>query len=71
MSTYAQAMKWGRKHPKGTNQPVIMSTGSGFWPSGGFLKHDYWPYLERCKRSGTEPIGCEAFYKAMLHGVQL
>ncbi len=32
--SYAQAMKWGRTHHKGTHQPVIMSTGSGPWPSG-------------------------------------
>lgn len=30
--SYQQAMKWAKKHPKGTRQPMIFSTGSGPWP---------------------------------------
>lgn len=60
--SYKQAMKWGRKHPKGTKQPVLMSTGSGFWPSGSWLKDVWWPYVERCKLQNREPIEQERFY---------
>jgi hypothetical protein len=30
--SYKQAMKWARRHPKGTRQPLIFSTG-GSWPA--------------------------------------
>lgn len=65
---YEQTVKWGKKHRKGTRQPVIMSTGSGFWPSGTFLKEDYWPYLEKCKTTGKKPMGCEEYYKLRTEG---
>src|SRR3990167_3756230 len=61
--SYNQAVKWSRKHPKGHKTPVIMSTGSGFWPSGAWLKEDYWPYLESCNRIGVEPFAPEVFYR--------
>ncbi len=61
--SYAQAMKWSRKHPKGTRQPVLMSTGSGFWPAKAWLDHEYFPYRDACQTIGVEPIGCEAFYR--------
>lgn len=64
--SYQQAMKWARKHPKGTRQTLIMSTGSGFWPSHSFLVDDYWPYVERCKTEGKEPMGCEEYYRSKL-----
>ena len=64
--SYSQAMKWNKKHPKGTRQPVIMSTGSGFWPSEAFLTEDYFPYLERCKKEGIEPMECEEYYNGQL-----
>ena len=65
--SYAQAMKWARKHPRGGKiQPVIMSTGSGFWPSRAFLEDDYFPYLEKCKTEGIEPMECEAYYRSKL-----
>lgn len=64
--SYSQAIKWGRKHPKGTRQPVIMSTGSGFWPSRGFLEGDYWPYVDACRAAAVEPVGCEYFYRKLL-----
>jgi hypothetical protein len=66
--SYTQAMKWQRTHRKGTRQPVIMSTGSGFWPAYGWLKNDFWPYLERCKAAGIEPMECQAYYNAGLRG---
>ena len=59
---YRQAMAWERKHPRGTRQPLNFSTGSGFWPSGAFLEDDYFPYLERCKQSNTQPMSCEDYY---------
>ena len=64
--SYSQAMKWNKKHPKGTRQPVIMSSGSGFWPSGAFLFDDYFPYLEQCKKEGIKPMECEACYNSKL-----
>jgi hypothetical protein len=67
--SYEQAIKWQRKHPKGTRQAVIMSTGSGFWPSGGWLKTCYFPYLEKCKRQGTKPMGAEKYYKSQFGGI--
>lgn len=66
--SYRQAMKWQVKHPKGIKPEVIMSTGSGFWPSGSFLREEYWPYCDECKRKGVEPMGCEEYYKTTLRG---
>ena len=66
--SYAQAVNWSKRHPKGHKTPVIMSTGSGFWPSGAFLREDYWPYLEQCKRDGVEPVSCEAYYRRQVKG---
>jgi len=63
--SYSQAMKWAKKHRKGTRQPIIMSAGSGFWPSGSFLEEDYWPYVERCKQEGKEPMECETYYRSI------
>jgi hypothetical protein len=31
--SYQQAMKWQRKHPKGTRQPMLFHTGTGSWPA--------------------------------------
>jgi len=59
---YNQAMRWGRRHPKGTRQPVIMSTGSGFWPARGWLEKDYWPYVDACHKAEVEPLKAEDFY---------
>ena len=64
--SYEQAVKWGKKHPKGIKPGVIMSTNSGFWPSGAFLKEDYLPYLERCRAEGKPPLGCEEYYRLMV-----
>lgn len=62
--SYAKAMKWAKKHPKGTRQPVLMHTNSGFWPSGSYLK-DYWKYADACAAEGVKPFGCEQFYRAI------
>lgn len=64
--SYHQAMKWGRKHPKGTHQDVICSAHGGFTPSIGFLNHDYWPYRNECARIGVKPIECEEYYRQMV-----
>lgn len=66
--SYAQAMKWGRNHPKGTRQPIIMSTGSGFWPAHAWLLGNFWPYQEQCKAAGIEPLKCEDYYNATVSG---
>lgn len=68
--SYTQAMKWRRKHPRGTKQPVLMSTGSGFWPSQSYLFDCYFPYVEQCKSQGIDPMGCEAYYRATLSGAE-
>lgn len=36
--SYEKAMKWSKKHPKGTKQPILMHTESGFTPSLSFYK---------------------------------
>ena len=64
--SYAQAIKWSRKHPRGTRQKVIMSTGSGFWPSRDFLDEDYLPYLEKCRELGIQPKSAEDIYQEMI-----
>jgi hypothetical protein len=61
--SYVQAMKWSRNHPKGTRQPVLMSTSSGFWPAKAWLDHEYFPYRDSCHVISVEPVGCEAFYR--------
>jgi hypothetical protein len=66
--SYAKAMKWQRTHRKGTRQPVIMSTDSGFWPAHGWLKNTFWPYLKQCEAAGIEPMVCQAYYNATLSG---
>jgi hypothetical protein len=71
--SYKQAMKWARKHPKGTRQHLIMSTNSGFWPARAFLENDYWPYADACRVAGVEPVSCEIFYRHCLgvHRIRL
>jgi hypothetical protein len=65
--SYIKAMRWNKKHPKGTRQPLLMSSNSGFWPSTSFLTEDYWPYLEKCKSNGINPLSCEQYYKSKLN----
>lgn len=59
--SYTKMMKWNRKHPKGTKQPVLMHTNSGFWPSSAFLD-SYFEYKEECERYGVIPAECEDYY---------
>ena len=66
--SYEQAMKWHRKHPKGTRQPVRMSARSGFWPSGSWLKNCCWLYVDQCQHEGAKPMGAEEYYKSQLGG---
>jgi len=63
--SYTQAINWNKKHIKGTRQPVLMSTGSGFWPSHSFMVEDYFPYREKCKQQGVEPMECQAYYHSI------
>ena len=64
--SYKQAMEWGKTHRKGTKQPLIMSTGSGFWPSRSFMEEDFIPYLKECKAEGVEPMECQDYYNSRL-----
>ena len=65
--SYAQAMKWQKAHPTGGKaQDLGMSTGSGFWPSGSWLRSTFWPYLEKCEAAGIQPLPAEHVYH---HGV--
>lgn len=59
--SYEKMMKWNRKHRKGTRQPVLMHTESGFTPSIAFLDK-YFKYREQCEAAGIEPAGCEEYY---------
>ena len=63
--SYAKAMKWNKKHPKGTRQPVIMHTNSGFTPSTAFLD-EYFEYRAECEKEGRTPLECEDYYKTKL-----
>jgi hypothetical protein len=63
--SYKKAMRWNKKHPKGTKQPVIMHTNSGFWPSGAFLKQ-YAAYVAQCKKDHISALGCEAYYNQQI-----
>lgn len=58
-------MKWNKKHPKGTRQPILMHTNSGFTPSSAFLD-DYFEYRAECKIAGTIPLECEEYYKTLM-----
>jgi len=59
--SYQKAMKWNRKHPKGTRQPVLMHTDSGFTPSNAFLDK-YFKYQAECEKIGIKPESCEYYY---------
>lgn len=59
--SYAKAMKWNRKHPKGTRQPILMHTESGWTPSNSYLTK-YFEYRERCEKAGIEPAECKEYY---------
>jgi hypothetical protein len=61
--SYAQATKWQKKHPKGTKQPVLMHTGSGFWPAWSWIERDYLPYVAACEAVGVKPLEQEPYYK--------
>ena len=63
--SYEQAVDWQKAHPGGTRQTVIMSTGSGFWPSLAWLDKEWWPYVELCAAHGfaEPPLSQEEFYE--------
>ena len=60
--SYAKMMKWNMKRRKGTRQPIIMHTESGFTPSQSFLVK-YFQYREESESAGIEPIKCEPYYR--------
>jgi len=65
--SYAKMMKWNKRHRTSKKtQPVLMHTDSGFWPAKAWLEHNWWPYLERCKAAGVQPMECEQYYKSQL-----
>lgn len=55
-------MKWNKKRPKGTRQPMLMHTGSGFWPSSSFLDK-YFKYREAAEVMNLIPVECEQYYR--------
>jgi len=55
-------MAWGKKHRKGTHQHVQFSTGTGFWPSQGYLENHYGPYCAACGQIGCKPLKPEEHY---------
>lgn len=59
--SYEKAMKWNRKHPKGTRQTCIMHTDSGFTPSSAYLD-SYFEYRKECEDVGIEPAECKEYY---------
>ena len=61
--SYKKMMKWHKTHPKGTRQPVLFHTNSGFWPSGAWLRDCFWPYEKACELAGVAAMECEAFYR--------
>jgi hypothetical protein len=60
--SYKQMMKWHKKHPKGTRQPVLMHTNSGFWPAQSWLENEYNPYIDACDAIGVRAVKAETFY---------
>ena len=69
--SYEKMMRWHKKHPKGTRQPVIMHTDSGFWPSHSYIEGDYLPYVAACEKIGVTPLKCEEHYKLSLRDCTL
>jgi hypothetical protein len=63
--SYTKMMKWNKTHRKGTKQPILMSTGSGFWPSGASI--DEWvEYAKELKAQGKTFLSCEEYYRTQL-----
>lgn len=54
-------MKWQRTHRKGTKQPIIMHTNSGFTPSSAYLD-SYFEYRARCEAVNITPATCKEYY---------
>ena len=65
--SYAQAMKWSKKHHKGILHNYMgFDSCRGFTPAIAFLEEDYWPYVAQCKVEGKTPMGCEEYYKTKI-----
>lgn len=64
--SYTKMMKWNKKRPKGTKQPIIMSTNSGFWPSGAFVIQ-WVKYAEGMEAKGLPYLSSEEYYKSQLN----
>ena len=64
--SYEKMMKWNKVHTKGTKQPVLMHTNSGFTPSSSFLDK-YWAYRLKAEEMGLNPIECEEYYHIQYH----
>ncbi len=63
--SYTKMMKWNKRHRKGTRQPILMHTNSGFTPSIAFLDK-YFEYRAKCEAGGIEPIECQQYYNESL-----
>lgn len=66
--SYKQAMRWAKKHPRGTRQPVLMHTGSGFWPAWSWTVGMLQPYIAACAAIGVEPVNGKEFYDLTCSG---
>lgn len=60
--SYSKMIKWGKRHRKGTKQPVIAHTNSGFWPSGSFTK-EWIEYGMEQEAKGLPYLSCEEYYQ--------
>lgn len=63
--SYEKMIRWNKKRPKGTKQPIIFSTNSGFWPSGSFIEK-WAEYVAECKKKGIVYLDCESYYRSQL-----
>ncbi len=63
--SYAKMMKWNKKRPKGTKQPIIMHSDSGFWPSISFSKK-WIEYATELENKGLPYMDIEAYYKSTM-----
>jgi len=60
--SYAQAMKWQKKHPKGTRQYMGFDSCSGFTPAIAWIDGDWMPYIAACREIGAEPLKQRRYY---------
>jgi hypothetical protein len=62
--SYAQCMRWQKKHPKGTKQYMGFDACSGL--AASWIKNVNIPYVQLCESKGIKPISPEAHYELSL-----